>query len=182
MRLNLDTTIQTNIIKKAQQGDNNALEWLYNNYCKAMYSICIKMIGKKEDAEDVLHDVFIMAFKNLHQLKNEMQFGGWLKRITINECLRYCKKQFLYNDFEDQDFKHLKEDEAHWWQGIDINVINNAIKELPNGCRQIFYLYAVENYGHKEIASTLNISEGTSKSQYFRAKKLLKEELQRYKN
>ena len=176
--LNLEINIQTSIINKAKQGDSNALEWLYNNYCKAMFSICVKMIGKKEDAEDVLHDVFVIAFKNLHQLKNEIQFGGWLKRITINECLKHCKKQFNYNSWND-DFENIKEEkiEESWWQNISIKNLGNAIKNLPDGCRQIFYLYAVENFGHKEIANNLNISEGTSKSQYHRAKKLLREQL-----
>ncbi len=178
--MNLDNNIQANIIVKAKQGDANALECLYNSYCKAMFSICVKMVGNKEDAEDVLHDAFVIAFKSLHQLKNEIQFGGWLKRITINECIRYCKKRFVYNDWKDEHFENIKDDETHWWQGININTINMAIKELPDGCKQIFYLYAVEDYTHKEIASSLSISEGTSKSQYHRAKKLLKEQLAKH--
>lgn len=177
--MNLESTIQTNIISKAKQGDSNAFEWLYNNYCKAMFSICLKMVGSKENAEDVLHDVFVIAFKNLHQLKSDVQFAGWLKRITINECLRYTKKQFTTQDWQGEQTAISNEDETPWWLNININTVASAIKDLPNGCRQIFYLYTIEDYTHKQIATTLNISEGTSKSQYSRAKKLLKEVLQK---
>lgn len=175
--MNLETNIQANIINNAKQGNANALEWLYNNYCKAMLAICTKMLGNKQDAEDVLHDSFVIAFKNLHQLKNEMQFAGWLKRITINECLRFCKKQYSTQTWQEEKFENTVDDDVHWWQNININTIMNAVKDLPNGCRQIFYLYAVENYTHKQIAQELNISEGTSKSQYSRAKMLLKQQL-----
>jgi RNA polymerase sigma factor (sigma-70 family) len=172
-----ENNIQINIISKAKLGHHDALEWLYNNYCKAMFNICFRMVGKRDDAEDVLQDVFVIAFKNLHQLKDEMQFGGWLKRITVNECIRYSKKQFYWDGWEDERFEHLTDDEIHWWQDVSLKTLHDAIKTLPNGCRQIFNLYAVENYGHKEIAESLNISESTSKSQYHRARMLLREQI-----
>lgn len=175
--MNSNNNIQTNLILRAKQGDETALECLYNDYCKAMYGICLKMINVKEDAEDVLHDAFVIAFKNLHQLKNEIQFGGWLKRITINECIRHCKKKLIYTSLQDEQFNDVQENETPWWQNVNINLLYTAIDKLPDGCKQIFYLYAVENFGHKEIATSLNIKEGTSKSQYHRAKKLLKEQL-----
>lgn len=173
-----ENNIQANIIYQAQKGNHTALEWLYNNYSKAMFNICCRMLNKKDEAEDVLHDVFIIAFKNLHQLKDAMQFGGWLKRITINECIRYSKKQFYWDGWEDERFEHLQDDEVSiWWADISLDTMHTAIKSLPNGCRQIFNLYAVENFSHKEIADNLNISESTSKSQYHRARQLLKEQL-----
>ena len=177
-----ETNIQINIIYKAKQGHHDALEWLYKNYCKAMFNICYRMIGNRNDAEDVLQDVFVIAFKNLHQLKDEMQFGGWLKRITVNECIRFSKKQFYWDGWEDGRFEHLTDDETHWWQDISLSVLNDAIKNLPSGCRQIFNLYAIENYGHKEIAESLNISESTSKSQYHRARMLLREQIKAQMN
>lgn len=178
-----EINIQVTAINKAKLGHHDALEWLYNSYSKAMFNICCRMIGKKNDAEDVLQDVFVIAFKNLHQLKDEMQFGGWLKRITINECIRYSKKQIYNDNWNDAQFEDLKDDETvHWWNDIELQTIHEAVKQLPNGCRQIFNLYAIENFSHKEIASSLNISESTSKSQYHRAKKLLKEALLKIKH
>lgn len=171
--------IQNSIVANAKLGQINALEWLYNNYSTAMFNICCRMLGNKNDAEDVLQDVFVLAFNNLHQLKEAMQFGGWIKRITINECIKFCKKNNyskVWNDDYVED-KANSEDELVWWQHLSMPTIINGIKKLPDGCRQIFNLYAIENYGHKEIATLLNITEGTSKSQYHRAKKLLKEQL-----
>ena len=177
-----EKNIQISIVAKAKLGHHDALEWLYNNYSKAMFNICFRMVGKRDDAEDVLQDVFVIAFKNLHQLKDEMQFGGWLKRITINECIRFSKKQFYWDGWEDERFEHLKDDETmDWWSDINLQIIHDATKQLPNGCRQIFNLFAIENFSHKEIANNLNISESTSKSQYHRARQLLKEQLLRIK-
>lgn len=136
------------------------------------------MIGNKIDAEDVLQEIFIIAFKNLHQLKDNKQFAGWLKRITINECIRFGKKQFYFDGWEDERFKDLKnEDDSHWWHNVSLGKIHQAIKQLPEGCRQVFNLFAIEDYSHKDIATNLGISESTSKSQYYRAKQLLKEHL-----
>lgn len=178
-----EKNIQISIVAKAKLGHHNALEWLYNSYSKAMFNICFRMVGKRDDAEDVLQDVFVIAFKNLHQLKDEMQFGGWLKRITINECIRFSKKQFYWDGWEDERFEYLKDDETmDWWSDINLQIIHDAIKRLPNGCRQIFNLFAIENFSHKEIASSLNISESTSKSQYHRARQLLKEQLLRVRS
>ncbi|MFY7963648.1 MAG: RNA polymerase sigma factor [Chitinophagaceae bacterium] len=164
-------------INKAKQGNEDALKWLYNSYNKAMYNICLRMLNNKDDAADLLQDCFIIAFKNLHQLKDEKQFGGWLKRIVINECIRHCKKRLNYNEWNEGYNEIILEDEKHWWQDISIQRLNYCIHNLPDGCKQIFSLYAIEDLSHKEIASLLNISESTSKSQYHRAKKLLREHI-----
>ncbi len=155
-----------------------ALEWLYNKFSKGMYSICVRMLGNTPQAEDVLQDVFVIAFKNLHQLKEENAFAGWIKRITVNECIKSSKKQFYYDGWEDERFEHLvdNEDEA-WWLGINIAEVHQAIKHLPDGCRQVFNLFALEDFSHRQIAENLGISESTSKSQYYRAKQLLKQRL-----
>ncbi len=172
-----ETDILLNVISKAKLGNEDALEWLYNNYCKAMFNICVRMVGNKDDAEDMLQDVFIIAFKNIGQLKDAKQFGGWLKRITVNECIKYSKKRQNFSDLIDDKVEEIQDDNSSWWQDIAMQTLHIAIKDLPNGCRQIFNLYAIENFGHKEIAETLQITEGTSKSQYHRARKLLKENL-----
>lgn len=145
-----------------------------------MFAICTKMIDTKEDAEDVLHNAFIIAFNNINQLKNDEQFGGWLKRITINECIKHCKKKLVFNDIDNSLNIISQNTEKPWWQNFDINLLYNAINTLPNGSKQIFYLYAIENYDHKQIAAQLNISESTSKTQYHRAKQLLKQQLSKY--
>ena len=169
--------IQAAVVRKARHGDTEAMGWLYKQYCKAMFNICLRMSGNRNDAEDILQEAFIIAFDKLHQLKEEMQFGGWLKRIVVNECIHYSKKSFYWEDWEDKNEETFVEDEIAWWKTTDLQVIHNEIKTLPGGCRQIFNLYVLENYSHREIAESLGISESTSKTQYQRARKLLRERI-----
>jgi RNA polymerase sigma factor (sigma-70 family) len=173
--LTLDFNIPNTTLLQAKKGNKDALCSLYNGFSKAMFNICIRMLGNREMAEDVLQEIFMIAFKNLHQINNENAFAGWIKRITINECIRASKAKINYKEFETKEFDFLQDDETSWWQNVDLATINNLIKELPNGCRQIFNLFAVENYSHKQISELLNISQSTSKSQYHRARMLLRD-------
>ena len=170
------TYILTAVVQKAQKGDVKAMASLYQQFSKAMFNICFRMCGNVPDAEDVLQESFLTAFKNLHQLKDENLFGGWVKRIVVNNCIQHSKKTFYWDNWkEDEDIAN--EEQESFWDEVDLPKLNDCIKQLPNGCRQIFTLYAVEDYTHKEIAVQLGITEGTSKSQYARAKTLLKEKI-----
>ncbi len=164
-------------MKKACTGDTDAQAWLYQQYSKAMFNICIRMTGNRNDAEDILQDAFIQAFMKLHQLKDAQLFGGWLKKIVVNECIRHSKKSFNWETWEDERNNQYVNDETEWWKTINFNIIHQEIKSLPDGCRQVFNLFVVEDFSHKEIAEQLNISESTSKSQYHRARQLLKERI-----
>jgi RNA polymerase sigma-70 factor (ECF subfamily) len=177
MYLKAPENIQAAIVHKAAHGDADAQAWLYMQYSKAMYNICIRMTGNKLYAEDVLHDAFVGALKNIKQLKEPENFGGWLKRIVINECIKHCKKTFYWDDWDETTEEHMADEPVEWWTTLSMEMIHTAIKNLPEGCRQIFVLYALEDNSHKEIADQLGITEGTSKSQYHRAKKLLKEKV-----
>ena len=142
-----------------------------------MFNICIRMTSNRSDAEDILQDAFIIAFRNLHQLKDALQFGGWLKRIVVNECIRFSKKTIYWNDWEEEKTQQIADEATEWWKTVDFNIIHQEIKGLPDGCRQVFNLYVLEDYSHKAIAESLGISESTSKSQYHRARQLLKERI-----
>lgn len=171
------THILTDLVMRARKGSNDAQHGLYQQFSKAMFNICIRMTGNRTDAEDILQEAFIMAFKNIHQLKEDMQFGGWLRRIVVNECIRYSKKSFYWNEWVDTHHEHRTEGATEWWHEIDMAMVHQQIKTLPDGCRQVFNLYVVEDFSHRQIADNLGISESTSKSQYFRAKQLLKERI-----
>jgi len=173
-------TIQTAVIKRACKGDAAAQAWLYQQYSKAMFNICIRMAATKNDAEDLLQDAFIIAFNKIHQLKESDQFGGWVKRIVVNECIKYTKKNIVVKDVDESMLEDIPEEETEWWKTVDMVIIHNEIKALPEGCKQVFNLYVVEDYSHRAIAQELNISESTSKSQYHRAKQLLKERITKY--
>lgn len=135
------------------------------------------MIGDREKAQDVLQESFILAFKNIKQIKNELNFGGWLKRIVVNECIRHSKKNFRWSELDEHHDELYQPDEEPWFADIDLETIHEEIKCLPDGCRQVFNLYVLEDFPHKKIAEVMNISESTSKSQYQRARCLLKERL-----
>jgi RNA polymerase sigma factor (sigma-70 family) len=171
------STIQTAIVRKASQGDADAQTWLYSQYSKAMFNICTRMTGNRSDAEDLLQESFIIAFRNLGQLKDPQQFGGWLKRIVVNECIRFSKKNNIWSEWEDEKHEQLVNEETEWWKTVSFEIIHREIKSLPDGCRQVFNLFVAEDYSHKDIAAELGISESTSKSQYHRARQLLKERI-----
>jgi RNA polymerase sigma factor (sigma-70 family) len=135
------------------------------------------MTGNTQNARDVLQDAFILAFNHLKQVKNPDQFAGWLRRIVINECIRFSKRSVHWQSLEDSDHGPVPEEEPAWWTNINLEQVHDAIKDLPEGCRQVFVLYVLEDFSHKDIAKKLGISESTSKSQYQRARKLLKDKL-----
>jgi RNA polymerase sigma-70 factor (ECF subfamily) len=138
------------------------------------------MTANRENAEDLLQEAFIIAFKKLHQLKDEVNFGGWLRKIVVSECIRFNKKGFKWNELDDQFHEQPEDQNASWMQDLSFEKIHEEIKLLPDGCRQVFNLFVVEDYSHKEIAELLRISESTSKSQYHRARQLLKDRLSKH--
>ena len=167
----------TDLVKNAGRGSMSASRELYQMFHKAMYKICIRMTGNKKDAEDLLQDSFLIAFNNLSDLQDPERFGGWLKKIVLNECIKFCKKRVSRIDLDNSHLCYIDEADYSWWLDVQIEELHEYIKKLPNGCRLVFNLFVNEDYSHKRIAETLQISEGTSKSQYFRAKALLKQSI-----
>jgi len=167
--------IHEQLIEQCRAGDIRAQFRIYKLYSKAMYNVCIRMVVERTVAEEILQDAFVNAFKNMKSVKSSASFGSWLKRIVINRSLDHLRKRKIqmveindvtYADFEDEDII-----------SFDLELIHRTIKNLPDGARVVFNLYALENYKHKEIAEMLNISESTSKSQFQRARILLQQEL-----
>ena len=133
------------------------------------------MCGNEADAHDLLQDGFITAFEKMHQLKEPKLFGGWLKRIMVNQCIAFSKYRNMYGGLVVAEDESSDETDENWWETISMAELHQAIKKLPEGCRQIFVLYVIEDYSHQQIADELGLSTGTSKSQYNRAKKLLRQ-------
>lgn len=164
------------MIKEAVLGNSNARAHLYEQYNKAMFNVCTRMMKNQQDAEDVLQEAFIIAFDRLHQLKDPESFGGWLRRIVVNECIHFGRKNFVTIEWN-EEMENVGEDNEEWWTAVTPEMLHNEIKTLPEGCRQIFVLYVMEDYTHKDIAANLGVSESTSKSQYQRAKQLLRQRI-----
>lgn len=161
---------------QARRGNTKAQADLYNQFSKAMFNVCMRMAGNRLQAEDILHDAFILAFKNMEQLKQPEAVGGWLRRIVVNECIRQTKSHLHWADWTEV-YDTITEDGGDWWKDINLENVHREIKNLPDGCRQVFVLFALEDYTHKEIAANLGISESTSKSQYHRSRTLLRERI-----
>lgn len=164
-------------MRKATQGDEEARSLLYEQFSQKMFSICVRMTGNRPDAEDILQESFITAFNNLHQLREQHLFEPWLRKIIVNECIRHVKKVVRWQPVEEELMGDPHAGGENWLQGISFDQIHQEIKNLPEGCREVFNLYAIENYSHQQIADALEITLSTSKSQYHRARQLLKERL-----
>ena len=171
------TNILIAVVKQAGEGDEKAQAMLYRQYARAMFNICMRMAAGREDAEDLLQESFILAFRNLGQLKDPASFGGWLKRIVINECIRYSRKKVRWQELGDEHFDLPGAESSGWQEEISFERVNDEIKKLPHACRTVFNLYALEDYSHRQISEALGITESTSKSQYHRARQLLRERI-----
>lgn len=174
METNIRFTHQE-LVEKSKLGDRNSQFRLYEMYVDAMYNVSMRMLGSKEDAEDMVQDSFVEAFRNLANFRYESTFGSWLKRIVINKSINHLKsKKLPMVSMEDEDY-HITAEEVHAFDEVDIQKVKSGIKKLPLGYQQIINLYLIEGYDHEEIGEVLGIATSTSKSQYHRAKKKLLE-------
>ncbi len=163
------------LVEQCKKGRAGSQYELYALYVDAMYNVGFRFLGNKEDAEDIVQDSFVDAFKNLDKFKYESSFGAWLKRIVINKSINHLKaKRISWVTLEPHEF-HLTDDEPVETEVVNIEKVKRGIAKLPDGYRQIISLYLIEGYDHVEIGEILEISTSTSKSQYHRAKKKLLE-------
>jgi RNA polymerase sigma-70 factor (ECF subfamily) len=170
--------IHQQLIEKCRRGDSRAQYSLYRQYSKAMYNTAIRLLVNKMDAEDVLQEAFVAAFRKLDDFRGESTFGAWLKCIVINHCINFLKmKKLVFEDIQNHT-SAMADGGLNWAEhAFNLEEIHETIKTLPGGARAVFNLFLLEGYKHQEIAAMLNISESTSKSQYQRAKLLMKEKL-----
>lgn len=171
------TDIHQKLVESCKQGNRKAQYELYKLYSKAMFNICMRITNDYAEAEDVLQEAFVDAFRKLNTFKGDATFGAWLKRIVINKSINHVKKRKA--DFVSVDNMDFVEEPAQRLSGEDeelklqVKQVHRAIQKLPDGFRVVLTLYLLEGYDHREIADVLGITESTSKSQYNRAKKRL---------
>lgn len=155
----------------------NIQKAVYNHYSPKMFSLCLRYIKERAAAEDVLIIGFMKVFDRIHQFKGTGSFGGWIRRIMVNECLMYLEKEKnLYNEI---GIDSVLPAPICYQPSDDLAVedIMKLINSLPIGYRTVFNLFAIEGYSHQEIAQKLKISENTSKSQLSRARNHLQKML-----
>jgi len=154
-----------------------AMKVLYEQYSREMLGLSYRITQNKADAEDIIQEAFLKSFQEIRKLKEAEKYPAWLKRIVLNRSLSTIKGKIHFAEIDNIAESIEDEDQEHWYEGIPFEKIKPAIQELPDGCRQVFTLYLLEDYKHREIAELLDISLSNSKSQYRYALKLLKEKL-----
>lgn len=165
------------LIKACVNDERKAQKRLYDLFASKMMMICIRYSKSESEAEDILQESFIKIFKHLKDLREYSNVAAWIKRIVINTALNFQRSKLYLYPMVDVEHLKIAYDESVALSGFHRDELLKMIRELPLGCQVIFNLYAIEGYTHKEIAKKLNISEGTSKSQYSRAKSLLQVKL-----
>ncbi len=167
-----------NIIQKAIKGDHHSLKRLYDKNIESMFASSYRITNDIQASEDIIQESFLTSFAKLSNLSDKNNYQGWLRRIVINNSLKYLKNKNRFKEINTDSILSMHdEEEVNWFTEITFDVIQSAIQELPNSARAVFSLYALEGFKHREIAEIQSISEATSKTQYRYAKKLLKESL-----
>ena len=166
------------LVQACLQQDRKAQRQLYELYGGKLFAIILRYLKHREEAEDILQEVWIRIFTNLGSFRFDCPLEAWLKRIAINTSIRALQKQPQWKGMLDTDGLEIGlEDSMSALDQLTLAELHHLIRQLPDGCRTIFNLYAIEGYKHHEIAELLGITEGTSKSQYFRAKAMLQKEV-----
>lgn len=164
------------LIRRALEGKKEAQRILYETHAPKMLSVCRQYVRDLQFAEDVMINGFVKVYRHLHTYRFEGSFEGWIRRIMIREAISFLrKKQFVV--FDDEALENQSELEISFDSDFDSEYIQELIDELPEGYKMVFVLYVVEGYKHQEIAEMLDITESTSKSQLFKARRLLREKL-----
>ena len=169
------------VVEKCKRGNRRAQFELYRLYSRAMFNVCLRMVRHEQDAEDLLQNSFVDVFTKLHTFRYQSSVGAWIKRIVVNNCINHLKRnRLLLEELQEHhgDISEEEEDNLQPAFPLSVHVVKRAMESLPDGYRVVFSLYLLEGYDHKEIADILDISEATSKSQFSRAKKKIKELIQ----
>ncbi|MFD2601752.1 RNA polymerase sigma factor [Flavobacterium suzhouense] len=163
------------VVKKILQGDARAEKQLYDRYAAKMLGVCRMYIKDLHYAEDVMIRGFMRALDNLGKFRFEGSFEGWLRKIMVRESIDFLRErtQIYFEDIETAEVPPVTTVEVD----MDVELLQLLIDKLPEGYRTVLVMFAVEGYNHKEIAKMLGISESTSKSQLFKARKQLQEQL-----
>ena len=168
------------LINDCKNNDRKAQEQLYKLYSPKLFAACLKYSRNYAEAQDNLQDGFILIFKKIEQYSFKGSFDGWLKRVMINNVLQqYRTQNFL--SLVKEDIPENPEVEIDD-ENISLDYLLKIIQELPDRYRLVFNLYVNDDYSHAEIAEMLSINIGTSKSNLSRARMILKEKIEQYKN
>ncbi len=164
------------LVERCRNGDLDAFETMYRRESGRLFSLAYRMCGSAADAEDLLQEIFLTAYRKLGQFKGESALSTWLYRLGVNQCLDFLRSR---SNKMQQSSESLDDDERHGADALPRTLpdetlsrldLERAIATLPPGCRAAFILHDVEGFQHHEIADLLDIATGTSKSQVHKAR------------
>jgi RNA polymerase sigma-70 factor (ECF subfamily) len=164
------------LVARCQAGDVDAFAELYARHSARIFSLASRMAGSPETGEDLLQEIFLQAYRKIGGFKGDAAVGTWLYRLALNHCLdfvrsRQAKMEKATAAIDEESGPPIVARRESPIERLDLE---RAIRQLPEGCREVFVLHDVEGYEHKEIAAMLGIAEGTSKSQVFKARMKLR--------
>ena len=175
MMIKKENMTEAELVQQCINGNRSCQEMFYRKYASKMYGVCLGYVNNRDDAKDIMQEGFIKVFSSLKSYTATGSLEGWVRRIIVNTAIDYYRKTLKYKETEDIENVGDVEVEISVLERIEVAELMELIHKLPKGARIIFNLYAIEGYQHNEIASMLGISQGTSKSQFSRARALLKE-------
>ncbi|HNW50875.1 MAG TPA: RNA polymerase sigma factor [Prolixibacteraceae bacterium] len=165
------------LINDCKAGKREAQSRLYSQYAPKLFGVCLRYSRDETEAEDTLHEAFITIFNKIGQFAFKGSFEGWMKRIVVNISLEKCRSRYKMNTVEDISIYESASINEDVYAELNAGQLLAMIRDLSPRYRMVFNLYAIDGYMHKEIAEMLNISEGTSKSDLARARKILQDKI-----
>ncbi len=176
-------TIDLKLIKSCIKGDRVSQKVLYDRLAPRMFPLCIRYVGDRVLAEDILQEGFITLFSRLESYKGEGSFEGWARKIFVTTALMDLRKKDALKMSDELDsVRGMTADLPSQNQSIGYKELMKLVMSLPPGFRTVFNMYAVEGYSHKEIGEMLGISETTSRTQYSRARAILQNKIKEIEN
>lgn len=167
---------ENELIEGCRKGNRASQKALYERYCRKMLVVCMRYSKTTAEAEDILQEGFVKVFNGLKEFRQESKLETWITRIMVNTALNVQRRKLYLYPMVDVEDVTLPDVELSV-SGINFRQLLEMIQTLPHGCQIVFNLFAIEGFSHKEIAEQLGISEGTSKSQFARARSLMQAKL-----
>ena len=167
---------ESELIDGCREGKSSFQKALYDRYCRKMMAVCLRYSKSTAEAEDILQEAFVKVFQGIKDFRGDSKLETWITRIMVNTALNQQRKKLYLFPMVDVEELDLPQKEVSI-SGMHFTQLLEMVQSLPQGCQIVFNLFAIEGYNHKEIAELLGISEGTSKSQYSRARTLLQQKL-----
>ena len=167
---------ENELIEGCRKGNRASQKALYEHYCRKMLVVCLRYSKTTAEGEDILQEGFVKVFNAIKDFRQESKLETWITRIMVNTALNIQRRKLYLYPMVDVEELNLPDTEVSV-SGIHFNQLLEMIQTLPHGCQIVFNLFAIEGFSHKEIAEQLGISEGTSKSQFARAKSLMQAKL-----